>query len=162
VRRLKLSGHGVQGFGGHLALALAVAGQANVEGHVEVDGLDLRALLAGQRDPRLAPAALQMRGVEQCNGAAASQALAQQVAHGGKNAGVDGLIRGVITEQLAQGVGRDHLARLAGGPSGFAGTGQARQHENSLHRLRAYPNHPHEMLLMLAHRARLLPGCACS
>jgi len=84
--------------------AAAIAGFANAEGDVEPERLDAAIEFAGELDPAAAIAPHQICRVHPGDRPAKFEALVNQIARCGENAGVDGLVGLIIRKELANGV----------------------------------------------------------
>lgn len=88
----------------HDSRTLQIAGFADVEGGVEVDGVDLAVVRAGEFDERAAVAACEVGCVDICHRPLQPDALTDQHPHGGENRSVYGLIGLIVCKLKADGV----------------------------------------------------------
>lgn len=97
--RHELRGHQIQRVAGYDARSLEIASFADVEGDIEVDGVDIAIACAGEFDERAAVAAGQVGCINVCHRPLQLDAMTQQHSHGGKDRSVYGLV-GFIVRQL--------------------------------------------------------------
>lgn len=120
--------HGADDLGGDDAGAGRVAGEADVERDIEPDGSDGSVVSSGELEPGLAVFAAEIGGIDDGGPRGDRETLAEEIAHGAEDAGVDGLVRFVTGEEEAGFVGAEDGVALSAGPGGFAGTGETDEH----------------------------------
>ena len=91
----------------------SVAGLADIERHIEIDGFDFAAVFARQFDERPAVAARQIRRIDVSDRPLEFDPLPQQIAHGGENRRVDGLVVFVVGQLQADRVARNRMGAEA-------------------------------------------------
>ncbi len=110
---------------GNDAGAIAIAGERDVEGDVEMDGFRVGTELSGDFQEGLAVFSAEVGGIDQGEGHLELEALAKKVAEGAEDGGVNLLVGLVTGEQEACGIGTERSGGVALGPGAFARAGNA-------------------------------------
>lgn len=103
-RRLQFRGHQIEGVRGDYAVTGEVAGLADIERDIEEESCDFTVVLLRDFDERAAVAARQIRSIDISDRPLEFDALAQQVAHGGEDSAVNGLVGFIVRQLPADGV----------------------------------------------------------
>lgn len=104
---------------GNDAAARLITGDAGFDGNIEEESFELAAVALGELHIGFSLPWRQMSGVHVCERSAGCQALPDEIANGGEDAGVHGLIQRVVGDEAADFVRRDRVHAQASEISGF-------------------------------------------